>query len=143
MDTTTAFARLVVGALGGGHPIRLLAGVSLSFIAKTMILLFAKMNPESVFWDALDQLSVLWIIVMVAPLLFIPVIWRRYGAPEAAIHQASTIRMLLEEAGIKGAQRQMFWHSFIDRYIKSLKPDLSEAPPLRKVVEETINELKE
>jgi hypothetical protein len=59
MDTTTAFARLLVGALGGGHPIRLLVGVSFSFIAKTLIFMFAQMNPETIFWSALNQLSVL------------------------------------------------------------------------------------
>ena len=50
---------------------------------------------------------------------------------------------LVEEAGIKGAQRRMFWLAFIDRYIKALKPDLSGTPPLRKLADDRITELKE
>jgi hypothetical protein len=40
-------------------------------------------------------------------------------------------------------ERPMFWLAFIDRYIKALKPDLSGTPPLRKLADDTITELKE
>jgi len=137
----SALGRMLFSALGGRHPIRLLIGVSLSSALKFIISILAKTNPEASFWSAMNEFSLPYFIFFVAPLLFIPVVFRRRGAPESAIHQANTLQMLLDQAKITGVRRQKFWNEFIERYIAALKPGLAENPDLKKVFDETVEEL--
>lgn len=143
MEPLTAFGKLLVGALGSGHPIRLMVGFSLGFLVKTIILVWAAINPSSTTLSALNELGPWWFILIVTPLLFIPLIWRRHGAPESVVHQANTLRMLLDESGMTAGQKQTFWNMLISRFVQSVLPDLKQSPPVRELADSVIKELQE
>jgi hypothetical protein len=141
MEMGTALGRLLFSALGGRHPIRLFVGISCGCLAKLIVHALAETYVEAAIWSAMDDFSTWYYVVFVAPLLFVPMLVGRHGAPESAIHEANALRMLLDEAGIKGAQRQKFWNTFIDRYVGALASGTLRSPDLRQVFDDTVKEL--
>jgi hypothetical protein len=143
METASAYVRLVLSALGGGHPIRLVIGVSCAHAFKLVVHFLAKAYPEASMWSALDDFSLWFYIPLIVPLLFVPIVFGKRGALESAIHQANTIRMLLDEAGIKGVRKQMVWNLFIDQYIRTLASGTRTltSPDLRQVFDDTLKRL--
>jgi hypothetical protein len=141
MEMASSVGRFLFSALGGRHPIRLFVGISCSCAAKFIVHVMAKTHLEAPIWSAMDDFSTWYFILFIAPLFFILIVVGRNGALEATIHQANTIRMLLDEAGIKGARRQAVWNLFIERYIRALTSGTLTSPDLTQVFDNTFKEL--
>jgi hypothetical protein len=66
----------------------------------------------------------------------------KYGAPETAVHQVNTVKLLLEQSDFTTAQRQMIWRSLIEKYIKAAKADFSHPAKLQDLYHETAQDVK-
>jgi hypothetical protein len=141
-DQLTAAGRLVLSALGALFPVRLAVGLALGFLVKTIVHVAATIQ-EQVLWRTLDEYNSIWYVIIVAPLLFIPVIIRSHGVPEQALHHINTIDLMITRSGLTPAQAQMMWRSLIEKYLASVQPDLSHpAPALDTLFEDTKHELR-
>jgi len=72
---------------------------------------------------------VLWYVIIVTPLLFMPIIFGRRGALEQVAHHVDTLRLFIDQAKFSAAQRQLYWHSLIEKYIHAVQPRFDQAPP--------------
>jgi hypothetical protein len=141
-DGISTFLRLLTNGLGAGHPIRLLCGVSLGLLARIAISVLAKLYPDNLFWATLNEYTAAWYVVIITPLLFISLVFGRRGALEAPIQQINTVRLLIEEGDFSIGQQRLFWRSLVEKYIKSIQPNLSRSPSLTDFSGQAIDELR-
>jgi hypothetical protein len=141
-DTLSEVLRLLTSVLGATHPMRLLLALSGALGVKTAVTVLSKTYAVQP-WTALDEFAAAWYILLIVPLFFAPVVLGRRGAPETAVHQVNTVRLLLQEAGFRGAQQQMIWRALIDKYLKAVQPDLSEKPRLASMLRDAVAETQE
>jgi hypothetical protein len=66
----------------------------------------------------------------------------RCNAPEAVVHAINTMQAILDRAKLSRVYEQMFWRTLLDKYVAAAKPDLSIAPDMGKVFDETKTEFK-
>jgi hypothetical protein len=133
---------LLFAALGGGHPIRLFVGVSLSFALKFAVLILAEAFPESGSLKVINGTDLWFIILMITPLMFVPLIWGGSGAFESAVLHANTVRKLMNEARLTKIQERLIWLELINRYVQAVRPELSEEVDLKRVFDEIVKELE-
>lgn len=137
-----SFLRLLTKGLGSGHPIRLLCGVSFGLFVKIVISVLLKVYPENPVWMALNEYPAVWYVLVIAPLLFIPVVFGREGALEAAILQINTLKLLITEGGFSETQERLIWRSVVERYVNGIQPDLSRSPSLTELSKNALDEVK-
>lgn len=142
MDVPTALARLLFGAMGGGHPIRLFVGVSLSFALKFLVVILAGVYPESGPLKAVNELDLWFLILMITPLMFVPLIWGGSGAYESAVVHAKTLRKLIGEAKLTKIQERLIWLELINKYIQAVRPELSESADLKRVFDDVARQIE-
>ena len=141
-DSISAFLRLLTSALGAGHPIRLLCGVSLGLLTRIAISVLTKLYPDNLFWAALNEYTSAWYVVIITPLLFMPLVFGRRGALEAPIQQINTIKLLIEEGDFSSSQQRLFWRSLVEKYIQSVQPNIASSPSITNLSEQTVEELR-
>ncbi|WP_315804368.1 hypothetical protein [Bradyrhizobium sp. SZCCHNS3002] len=132
--------RLITRAFGTNYPMRLAIGISLACLVHTVVRVFAKALPESNIWQALNEFGTTWYILIIAPLLFVSIVFGKQGAPEGAIQQINTIKALISEGGFNSSQRVMIWRSIVDKYLTALRPDLWGKPDLGRIFDEVKND---
>jgi len=97
-DGISALLRLLIRAVGAGYPMRLVFGASGGAALKIVLTVAARHNPESAVWNAFNEFSVLWYVIIVTPLLFMPIIFGRRGALEQVAHHVDTLRLFIDQA---------------------------------------------
>jgi hypothetical protein len=110
-------------------------------LSKMVVNVLADVFAGQPVWHALNAFSLIWYLIVVIPLFFGMVAFGRKDAPELAVQQVNTVRLLMSEAGLSAAQRQIIWRSVIDKYIDAVGPDLSRQPALTDAYPRTVNEL--
>jgi hypothetical protein len=140
-ESTSFFTRFVLKALGAGHPIRLSIGIAIAVVLKILGDALALSFPENAFLKTVSAYQMYWFVIACCPLTFIPMVLGKRNAPEAVVHTINTIQALLDRAKLSKINEQMFWRALLDKYIAAAKPDLSGAPDIGKVLEETKAEI--
>jgi len=140
-DIGSSLLRLMTGALGAGYPTRLFVGISFGTICKMAVAALAAAYVSQPLLHALDQFALYLYIVAVTPLLFVPIMFGRKGAPDSAVQQVNTVRLLIAEAGFTRGQAQFIWRSLIDKYIRAAQVDLSRPPKVVDLYKESAGEL--
>jgi hypothetical protein len=121
--------RMVSGALGANHPIRLAVGCALSCFVRVLILVLARSFPEQPALQALDGLSIIWYLIIFTPMMFVSIVFGRGGAPENVVTQINTLDALISKGGFSPGQKTLMWRSLTDKYLTALKPDFSTSAP--------------
>jgi hypothetical protein len=139
-DVDSGLLRLMTSALGAAYPARLSVGISFGTICKMAVAALAAAYVGQPLLHALDQFALYLYIVAITPLLFIPIMFGRKGAPDSAVRQVNTVRLLIAEAGFTRGQTQLIWRSLIEKYIKAAQVDLSRPPKVVDLYSETAKE---
>jgi hypothetical protein len=128
--------RIITGAVGTNYPMRLGIGIAFACLSQTVVRVLARINPDVVVWQTLNDLGTIWYLIIITPLMFLTVVFGKRGAPEGAVQQINTIRALIAEGNFSSAQRVMIWRSLVEKYLNALQPDLSSAPRLKPMFDE-------
>jgi hypothetical protein len=80
--------------------------------------------------------------LLITPLFFSTIIFRRSGAPESAIHQVNTVQLLIDKGGFTNAQRQLIWRSLIEKYLRAIEPDISKEAKLSELIKESVEDIQ-
>lgn len=124
----SGFWRYLVTSLGTLFPVRLALGIAIGFAIKTCIHVLAETGADKS-WVAFDEFNSIWYIVVVAPWLFVPIIFGRRGAPESTVHHINTVDLLIARSGLSPHQKSLIWRSLIEKYLNAVQPDLSRPSP--------------
>lgn len=140
-ESSSFFLRLVLKALGAGHPVRLSIGIAVGIVMKMLVDGLELAFPAHPFLKAVSAYQMYWFLIACSPLAFIPIIVGKRNAPEAVVHTINTIQALLDRAKLSKANEQMFWHALLDKYVAAAKPDFRVSPNLEQAFDETRKEI--
>lgn len=133
--------RMITSTFATNYPMRLAIGVALACFVQTVVHVLARTFPDDPALQALDEFATIWYLIIFTPLMYLPVILGKEGAPESVVTQINTIKALISEGDFGTVQRIMIWRSLTDKYLAALQPDLSRPPKLRDLYHEAANEI--
>jgi hypothetical protein len=136
VNDVSSLVRSLSGAFGGRHPIRAAIGVALGLATKIVIYVAAGLFPDEKAFSLLGEFNATWYAAIWVGILFAPVVFGRYGAPETVILQFNTVDELIRRAGLGPAQARLIWHGLISRYLEALEPDFSQPPSITELLKE-------
>ncbi|WP_315782197.1 hypothetical protein [Bradyrhizobium sp. SZCCHNPS1003] len=134
--------RLVLGALGAAHPIRLAIGVAAGVILKIFLDGLAVSFPNILFLKAISAYQMYWFLIACSPLPFAPMLLGNRNAPESVVHKINTMQAILDRAKLSRVHEQMFWRTLLDKYVAAANTDLSRNPDLGKLFDESKAEIQ-
>jgi hypothetical protein len=129
MNESSLILRLILRILGAHHPIRLAGGLAIAVIVKMLVGAVAAGWPHPSL-AYLGSYETWWYMIGCAPLLYLPLLIGKKGAPETVVHQINTVQALLDRAGLPRERQKLVWNALVSKYIEEAKPDLSRTPDL-------------
>jgi len=93
-------------------------------------------------FSRINGLDLWFLILMITPLMFAPLIWGGSGAAETAVLHANTVRKFMNEAKLTKVHERLIWLELINKYIQGVRPDLSDGADLQRVFDDIVKEIE-
>jgi len=140
MNFSSGVIRIITSTLGANHPLRLGVAFALAAPLKMIVHALARFYAANAAWQALDEFSMIWYVLVAAALLFLPILVGRRGLSEEVNNQIETIAAMIEQAGMSGPQKKLLWTSLINKYLAETQPSISHRPSLPDLFEKVRQE---